>query len=82
MEFHQGSCSSATGQENSPAVVLRVNRSPPTVPMRAKLLGVPAARIGTVGGDRFSLKTTAGEFSCPVAELHDPWWNSIARAMG
>ena len=48
---------------------------------RAKLLGVPAVRIGTVGGDKLAVKTTAGEFSCPVAELHDPWWNSIARAM-
>ncbi len=48
---------------------------------RAKLLGVPAARIGTVGGDALKLKTEAGEFSAPVAELHDPWWNSIARAM-
>ena len=48
---------------------------------RAKLLGVPAARIGTVGGDALKLKTHAGEFSAPVAELHDPWWNSIARAM-
>ena len=48
---------------------------------RAKLLGVPAARIGTVGGDTLKLKTHAGECSAPVAELHDPWWHSIARAM-
>ncbi|MEY2408860.1 MAG: phosphoribosylformylglycinamidine synthase subunit PurL [Verrucomicrobiota bacterium] len=48
---------------------------------RAKLLGVPAARIGTVGGDRFAVKMGPAEFSCPLGELHDPWWNSIARAM-
>jgi phosphoribosylformylglycinamidine synthase len=48
---------------------------------RAKLLGVPAARIGTVGGDRLTLKTGTGEFTAPLTELHDPWWNSIARAM-
>ncbi len=48
---------------------------------RAKLLGVPAARIGTVGGDKLTIKTGAGEFSAPLGELHDPWWNSIARAM-
>ena len=48
---------------------------------RAKLLGVPAVLIGTVGGDQWIVKTAAGEFSCPVAELHDAWWNSIARAM-
>jgi len=48
---------------------------------RAKLLGVPAIRIGKVGGDTLTVKTGAGEFSTPLTELHDAWWNSIARAM-
>jgi phosphoribosylformylglycinamidine synthase len=48
---------------------------------RAKLLGVPAVKIGTVGGDKLTIKTSAGEFSAPLTELHDGWWNSIARAM-
>jgi hypothetical protein len=48
---------------------------------RAKLMGVPAVRIGTVGGDQLTVKTAAGEFAVPLAELHDAWWNSIARAM-
>ena len=49
---------------------------------RAKLMGVPAVRLGTVGGDALAVKTASGEFTAPVAELHDAWWNSIARAMG
>ena len=48
---------------------------------RAKLMGVPAARIGTVGGEVLSVKTAGGEFTAPVSELHDAWWNAIARAM-
>ena len=48
---------------------------------RAKLLGVPALRIGTVGGDKLAIKTGAGELSAPLSELHDLWWNSIARVM-
>ena len=48
---------------------------------RAKLLGVKARHIGWVGGDKLILRTPAGEYSCPVTELYDPWWNSIARAM-
>ena len=48
---------------------------------RAKLMGVPAVRIGTVGGDKLTIKTAAGDFSAPSAELHDAWWNSIARVM-
>jgi phosphoribosylformylglycinamidine synthase len=30
---------------------------------RAKLMGVPAARIGTVGGDKLVIKTAGNEFS-------------------
>ncbi len=48
---------------------------------RAKLLGVSAVRIGTVGGDALALKTASIEFSWSLAELHDLWWNAIARAM-
>jgi phosphoribosylformylglycinamidine synthase len=48
---------------------------------RAKLMGVPAAQIGRVGGDQLTFKTAVSEFSAPLAELHDVWWNSIARAM-
>ncbi len=48
---------------------------------RAKLLGVPAMRIGIVGGDKLAIKTATGEYAWPVTELHDVWWNSLARAM-
>jgi phosphoribosylformylglycinamidine synthase len=48
---------------------------------RAKLMGVPAVQIGNVGGDKLTVKTVGGEFSAPLTELHDAWWNSIARAM-
>jgi phosphoribosylformylglycinamidine synthase subunit PurL len=48
---------------------------------RAKLMGVPAVQIGKVGGEKLTVKTASGEFSAPLAELHDAWWNSVARAM-
>ncbi|MFO1476676.1 MAG: phosphoribosylformylglycinamidine synthase subunit PurL [Verrucomicrobiota bacterium] len=48
---------------------------------QAKILGIPAARIGTVGGDALAIKTAQGEWSSPVSGLHDAWWNAIARAM-
>ena len=47
---------------------------------RAKLLGIPATRIGIVGGDALIIKTES-ELKWPVADLHDLWWNAIARAM-
>jgi hypothetical protein len=40
-----------------------------------------ARPTGKIGGDRPMAKTTGCEFSAPLTELHDAWWNSIARAM-
>ena len=48
---------------------------------RAKLMGVPAVPIGKVGGGKLAVKIASGEFSAPLTELHDVWWNSIARTM-
>jgi phosphoribosylformylglycinamidine synthase II len=48
---------------------------------RAKLLGVKAARIGVVGGDNLAIAAGKQQFSWPVTDLYDVWWNSIAMAM-
>ena len=49
---------------------------------RAKLLGVSAARIGTVtGGETLDIVIGETHFSWELNELHDVWWNTIARAM-
>ena len=48
---------------------------------QAKILGISATRIGTVGGEGLQIKTPGATLSGDVTELHDLWWNSIARAM-
>ncbi|MBA4147350.1 MAG: phosphoribosylformylglycinamidine synthase subunit PurL [Verrucomicrobia bacterium] len=48
---------------------------------RTKILGVPAVKLGTVGGSELKIKTATEELTWSLAELHDGWWNSIARAM-
>jgi len=48
---------------------------------RAKLMGVPARRIGTVGGAQLKIKSAYGEYAWEIAGLHDLWWNSIDNAM-
>jgi phosphoribosylformylglycinamidine synthase subunit PurL len=48
---------------------------------QAKILGVAAAWIGTVGGAALQIKTPEATLNCDLRELHDLWWNSIARAM-
>ncbi|MBL9134434.1 MAG: phosphoribosylformylglycinamidine synthase subunit PurL [Verrucomicrobiales bacterium] len=69
------------GETQSRVVISCAPKDATRILERARLLGVQAARIGTVGGDRFTCRTAAGEFTIPVADLHDGWWNSIARAM-
>jgi phosphoribosylformylglycinamidine synthase len=48
---------------------------------QAKILGITASRIGTVGGATLQIKTPGTTLSNDVSELHDLWWNAIARAM-
>jgi phosphoribosylformylglycinamidine synthase II len=48
---------------------------------QAKFLGITATRIGTVGGATLQIKTPGATLSNDVSELHDLWWNAIARAM-
>jgi phosphoribosylformylglycinamidine synthase subunit PurL len=48
---------------------------------QAKILGIRATRIGTVGGGALQIRTPGATLSSDVAELHDLWWNAIARAM-
>jgi phosphoribosylformylglycinamidine synthase subunit PurL len=48
---------------------------------QAKLLGVSAMQLGTVGGQALAIRAGGGVSECKVTELHDLWWNSIARAM-
>jgi len=69
------------GETQSRVVVTAKPLDAVKVVERAKLLGVPAVAIGRVGGEKLNLKTGSGEFASPLKELHDAWWNSIARAM-
>jgi len=69
------------GETQSRAVITCKPLDAVKVVERAKLMGVPAVQIGRVGGDKFVVKTRAGESSVPVTELHDRWWKAIARVM-
>jgi phosphoribosylformylglycinamidine (FGAM) synthase-like enzyme len=69
------------GESQSRVVVSAKPLAAVKVVERSKLLGVPAVRLGIVGGQQLSFKTPNGQWSVPVTELHDAWWNSLARAM-
>ena len=48
---------------------------------QAKILEISATRLGVVGGSKLQIKTASGDLAWDLAELHDLWHNSIARAM-
>ena len=69
------------GESQSRVVVSAKPLAAVKVVERSKLLGVAAVRLGIVGGQQLSFKTPNGQWAVPVTELHDAWWNSLARAM-
>jgi phosphoribosylformylglycinamidine synthase II len=42
---------------------------------------IPFQEIGKVGGTQLSIRVESEEFSWPIADLHDEWWNAIRRAV-
>jgi phosphoribosylformylglycinamidine synthase len=46
-----------------------------------EILGVSAARIGTVGLQELQIKAGGSTPKWGLQELHDLWWNSLAQAM-
>ena len=69
------------GETQTRAIVSTAALDAVKVLERAKILGISATRLGTVGGETLTIKTSASEYTWQTSELHDPWWNSIARAM-
>lgn len=47
----------------------------------AETLGLRVTELGKVGGATLSVKVGQREFQWRLEQLHDLWWNSIARAM-
>ncbi len=43
--------------------------------------GIPALRLGTVGGADLQIRTSAATLSWPVKDLHRTWYSSIADVM-
>ena len=43
--------------------------------------GVPFEQLGKVGGNELRIQVGEENFSWPIADLYDDWWNSIRRAV-
>lgn len=53
----------------------------PKVLGQAAILGVPAARIGFVGGQHLRIRYGEGDYSWPLDDLRNAWWTAIRRRM-
>ena len=42
---------------------------------------IPFRQLGRVGGDQLRIRIGNEEFSWPIGDLYDDWWNSIRRAV-
>jgi hypothetical protein len=42
---------------------------------------IPFQKLGRVGGDHLRIRAGSENFSWPIAELHDEWWNAIFCAV-
>ena len=49
--------------------------------MLLELRGLPARRLGTVGGADLKITADGETLIWPTAKLHDTWHGAIARAM-
>jgi phosphoribosylformylglycinamidine synthase len=69
------------GETQSRVVITVRSEDAGRVLKQAQIMGVPAARIGVVGGDSLIIKVKEAQWTAPLTSLHDGWWNSIARSM-
>jgi phosphoribosylformylglycinamidine (FGAM) synthase-like enzyme len=69
------------GETQSRIVISATAHNASKILGQARVLGIPAAQLGKVGGAELKIKAKQGEYAWPLAELHDLWFHSIARAM-
>jgi phosphoribosylformylglycinamidine synthase len=69
------------GETQSRVLISVAARNTEVVLERAKALKIPAAFLGTVGGAFLKVQALGRELRWDLSELHDLWWNAIARAM-
>ncbi len=69
------------GESQSRVIITTAGSRADEALARCQKLGIPAVRLGEIGGDQLVIRTPVGEWQWPVAALHDRWWNAVDRAM-
>ena len=69
-------------ESQSRIVISTVPENADAVLQSAQLRGIPAHRLGTVGGDELRITLADEILRWPLREIHDDWYYAIANAVG
>jgi phosphoribosylformylglycinamidine synthase II len=84
IDLKTGDTSAATALFNESQSRIVVSVAPENLPKTMPILQegqIPFQQLGKVGGNQLRIRLGSEEFSWPVADLHDDWWNAIRRAV-
>jgi phosphoribosylformylglycinamidine synthase len=68
------------GEAQSRIVISVAAKDADRVQQELEGAGVPFSKLGTVGGEELHIRAGSHVYRWPLAEIHDLWFNSIARA--
>ncbi len=69
------------GETQSRIIISVSSHDSQKITKTAEALGLRVTELGKAGGTTLSVKVEQREFEWPLDQLHDLWWNSIARSM-
>ena len=75
------SCATLFGESQSRIVISVAQESSAAVQKKLQSANVPFTLLGTVGGEELQITVRDECFRWPIAEIHDLWFNAIARSV-
>jgi len=84
IDFEAGDTPATTMLFNESQSRIVISVAPENLQMTMSILQegqVPFQQLGRVGGDQLRIHVGNEEFSWPVGDLYDDWWNAIRRAV-
>ena len=75
------SCATLFGESQSRIVISVAQKSSAAVQEKLESANVPFTLLGTVGGEELQITVRDECFRWPIAEIHDLWFNAIARSV-
>ncbi|HET6888808.1 MAG TPA: AIR synthase-related protein, partial [Candidatus Udaeobacter sp.] len=84
IDLKTGDMSAATALFNESQSRIVISVAPENAQKAMSILQerqIPFQQFGRVGGNQLRIRLGSEEFSWPVTDLYDDWWNAIRRAV-